>query len=281
MSIIKTKRHPTIDAVLQFLATCDRCRNPVSPDFGPCSRCGREHLDATGKVSVFVADPVLRTFRWRMRDWLADRWELPELVFVHENAQAIRLFCAVARCSQCNQPEISSDTLHCYVCGRSAQVCERGKVVQGVLTGRLPVGFRMLLQSHYLTARRAAGFRNQNVLLPVGISLRPNGHFMSSKAVDATTASGHWRPCEHQEVGSAIISRPGSTEALTPRRISRLPAGTVTNRRAGGTRTSTGLCCSHVSVEPRFQDGGKRWRTFEHGATGKLAESSLASRRAP
>lgn len=121
----------------------------------------------------------------------------------------------------------------------------------------------------------------RNVLLPVGISLRPNGHFMSSKAVDATTASGHWRPCEHQEVGSAIISRPGSTEALTPRRISRLPAGTVTNRRAGGTRTSTGLCCSHVSVEPRFQDGGKRWRTFEHGATGKLAESSLASRRAP
>ena len=110
---------------------------------------------------MFVADPVLRTFRWRMRDWLADRGELPELVFVHENAQAIRLFCAVARCSQCNQPEISSDTLHCYVCGHSAQVCERGKVVQGVLTGRLPVGFRMLLQSHYLTARRAAGFRNQ------------------------------------------------------------------------------------------------------------------------
>lgn len=26
---------------------------------------------------------------------------------------------------------------------------------------RLPVGFRMLIQSHYLTARRAAGFRNQ------------------------------------------------------------------------------------------------------------------------
>jgi len=112
---------------------------------------------------VFVPDRVLRTFRGRLHDWLADRWEtVPEQVFVHENAQKIQLFCAVARCSQCDDPKISSDTLRCGGCGRSAQVREHGKIIRGILIGRLPVGFWMLVQSCYLNEYRAPVLRNRH-----------------------------------------------------------------------------------------------------------------------
>jgi hypothetical protein len=162
MSLVHTSRHSVVDSVLRFLACCDRCRTPVSSDFGPCSCCGQEHIDPSGKVNVFVPDRVLRTFRGYLHDWLADRWEtVPEQVFVHENAQKTQLFCAVARCSQCDDPKISSDSLPCGGCGRSAQVRERGKIIRGILSGRLPVGFWMLVQCCYLNECRAPALRNR------------------------------------------------------------------------------------------------------------------------
>jgi HNH endonuclease len=162
MSLVQTHRHPIVDSVLRFLACCDRCRNPVSFDFGPCSRCGQEQIDKSGRLNVFVPDRVLRTFHGNLHDWLADRWEpMPEHVFVHENAQKIQLFCTVARCSQCDEPKISSDTLRCGGCGHSALFREHGKIFRGILNGRLPVGFRMLVQSCYLNECRAPALRNR------------------------------------------------------------------------------------------------------------------------
>ena len=35
--------------------------------------CGPVLVNAFGKVSVFVAGRILRTFQWRMPNWLADR----------------------------------------------------------------------------------------------------------------------------------------------------------------------------------------------------------------
>jgi hypothetical protein len=161
MSRVQTRRHVILDSVLRFLASCDRCRSPVAPELARCSCCGQKYIDAVGRVNVFVPNRVLRTFRGCLDDWLNDRWEtVSQPMFVHENTQRIQLFCAVARCAQCDEPRLSPDTLRCGGCGRSAQFQENGKIIRGVLAGRLPKGFLMVAQSCYLSERRAAALRH-------------------------------------------------------------------------------------------------------------------------